>query len=105
MKSPISSGKPRKPKLLVRRVAGRSMEPALRPGKIVFAWSRGKVRPGRVVIFRHHGYEKIKRVQSVEPKGVVVGGDNRSSSTDSREYGPIPYKDILAVVIWPRVSG
>lgn len=90
--------------LLIRRVVGASMVPRLGPGKIVLAtrWRR-KIKPGDVVIAVHNGREIIKRVERTEPNRVFVIGDNLLQSTDSRHFGWIPRREVVAKVMWPHV--
>lgn len=78
------------------------MSPALRPGRIVIASSLRSPRPGMVVIVRHLGIEKIKRLDKIEDEKVFVLGDNPSSSTDSRHFGWLAHADIVGVVLMPR---
>lgn len=60
--------------------------------------------PGTIVIIRHNGLEKIKRISEVLQGGVVVLGDNPSHSTDSRSFGTVPYSAIVAKVLIPKQS-
>lgn len=104
MKLPKSSGKPKRPSIFLRRIVGDSMLPAFRASQIVigFGWFTN-VSPGDVVIIRHGGLEKIKRVHDIQPdKGVFVLGDNPSQSTDSRSFGWLDFDEIIAKVIWPH---
>ncbi len=92
MKLPPSLPKPKllKPRLpfIVRRVSGRSMEPTFRPGKLVLIWQWStKPAVGRIIVIKHDGLEKIKRVQQVKPSQIFVVGDNQDHSTDSRQFG------------------
>lgn len=88
---------------MVRRVVGVSMLPSLPPGRIVFAIGRTRcLRKGSVVICTVNGREVIKRVVGFTVDDVYIAGDNRQSSTDSRDYGPVARKQIRAVVIWPK---
>jgi hypothetical protein len=67
---------------------------------------RGDPPVGAVVVVRRpDGSEHLKRVAEVHADGTyVVLGDNPSSSTDSRHYGPVERKDIVAIArlcYWP----
>ena len=90
--------------VLVRRVVGTSMMPRLEQGKLVIAarWRRA-IQPGDVIIAQYKGREIIKRIERTEPNRVFVIGDNLMQSTDSRHFGWIPRKNIVAKVIWPHV--
>jgi phage repressor protein C with HTH and peptisase S24 domain len=102
MKSPKFLPRPRKPRLfLLRRVAGDSMLPALAPGTIVLGVRFRRLRPGDIVIIRHDGMDKIKRIKLVELDRVFLIGDNLQASTDSRDFGWLDKKSILARAIWP----
>jgi signal peptidase I len=80
------------------------MMPALKPGTIVVAYGRPRrIKPGDVVVFRHDGREKIKRVQHIDERGVFVVGDNLPLSTDSREFGWLEQSAISGKVWWPRL--
>lgn len=88
--------------IILRRVVGESMLPGLRPGQLVVGWRLARlIRPGMVVIVRHNGLEKIKRVAGVVPAGLNLRGDNPLASTDSRDFGPVPHGAVIAKVVWP----
>jgi type IV secretory pathway protease TraF len=80
------------------------MSPRLQPGQLVIASGLfKKIRAGEVCIFFQGGREKIKRAERVSDSRVFFIGDNLEYSSDSRHFGWVPKKDILAKVIWPRV--
>lgn len=96
-------GKLKRPKLYVRQVAGSSMQPVLRPGQLVIGWAGfRRLRTGDVVILRHNGLEKIKRIYKMRSNLIFIVGDNAELSTDSRSFGWLPQSSVLAKVIWPR---
>lgn len=78
------------------------MRPILEPGSIVVGSLRFRgPRPGEIVVLRHAGLEKIKRIKDIKDNQVFVVGDNPDSSTDSRSFGWLPTSAIMAKVIWP----
>ncbi len=83
-----------------RRVAGDSMSPTLQPGDEVFL-SKRPPRVDDVVLCRHpyrQGTQILKRVVSIESGRCEVRGDNPLHSSDSRQFGTIPFDSIVAVV-------
>lgn len=102
---PLLSSKPdvgRRP-ILVRRVAGVSMEPYAGPGAVVVAFGVfRKLRAYDVVIIRQNGLEKIKRILKIRDGQLFVVGDNPRHSTDSRHFGWIPRDHVVGKVIWPH---
>lgn len=89
--------------MIIRQVAGDSMLPALRPGFIVLASGRFKVLSvGDIVVIRHGGLEKIKRIAGIKDGRLYLRGDNEAHSTDSRSFGWLHESVVLAKVIWPK---
>lgn len=99
-------GKLKKPNiLLLRRVRGHSMAPAIPHGKLVVATGFLVAATEKdVVIIRRQGREMIKRISQTDPlRGVFVLGDNAQASTDSRTFGWLEPEEVIAKVVWPRV--
>jgi nickel-type superoxide dismutase maturation protease len=104
----------------VRRVVvrGSSMLPAFAPGDRLLVVPSWRVHPGDVVAVadpRQPSRLLVKRVGSVDVRNrlVTVFGDNRSFSTDSRVFGPVPRRSVVGRAVyryWPpgkegRVEG
>jgi nickel-type superoxide dismutase maturation protease len=88
--------------ILIRRVVGRSMYPALKEGKIVVAKrSTAPLLVGDVIIVRHGGVEKIKRIKALEVDKIYIVGDNEPESTDSRQFGWVNASLVQGKVVWP----
>ncbi|HSH17821.1 MAG TPA: S26 family signal peptidase [Candidatus Saccharimonadales bacterium] len=91
--------------LYLRRVTGDSMAPTLTEGRVVLLMRPYRVpRRGDVVMLRHAGLEKLKRITAVSSRldKLYVEGDNEAQSTDSRHFGWLPRTAITGIVIWPR---
>ncbi|MGA7087117.1 MAG: nickel-type superoxide dismutase maturation protease [Candidatus Dormiibacterota bacterium] len=87
-------------------VSGDSMEPTLRSGDwvVVARTPRRGPRLGQVVVVEHPdrpGFELVKRVSALsrERHLLWVAGDNRSSSTDSDDFGPLGQAALRGVVL------
>lgn len=79
------------------------MEPELvQDGLVMASGIFGRLKPGNIVIVRHAGLEKIKRIQTLDTEGLFLVGDNLNGSTDSRHFGKLGYDAVVAKVIWPR---
>lgn len=101
---PKSSGKQKKPRIVLRRVVGTSMSPRLTSGHIVIGSGYfGRIKPGQVYVFVHQDREKIKRVERVVANKVFFIGDNLGFSNDSRHFGWVDSSAVIAKIIWPRI--
>ena len=78
------------------------MLPGLPADKLVIALRTRQARTGQVVLVRHDGREKMKRVHKVADGQVFLLGDNPGRSTDSRHFGWLPSEVVFARVVWPR---
>ena len=79
------------------------MAPMLPHGQLVIGRQTRELVPGDVVIVSHNGMEKIKRIEKHEGDLVYLLGDNPAESTDSRSFGWLPAKTIVAKVVWPKL--
>lgn len=80
------------------------MTPTLLPGRLVVIWGwHVRLKPGQVVVIRHKGVEKIKRIAVKDNGALYVIGDNQDVSTDSRHFGWLPRRLVVGRVIWPRI--
>lgn len=79
------------------------MAPALCAGQLVIGRQTRDLLPGDVVIVSHNGLEKIKRIEKHQGDLIYLLGDNASASTDSRDFGWLPAKTIIAKVVWPKL--
>lgn len=79
-----------------------SMHPTLADGRLVLAITGLRnLKIGDVIIFRHEGLEKIKRVQFCDSAKLFVVGDNQQASTDSRRFGWVERSNVIGRVFWP----
>ncbi len=81
------------------------MAPTLVPGVMAVGWRWLPPRVGSVVVARHEGRPLIKRVVKLEAELVWLEGDNRTASTDSRQFGPVGRDAIEAIILWPTRRG
>ena len=91
-------------------VEGSSMAPTILEGDLLIATvpTARAVATSSLVVVEHParpGYEMVKRVvRTVGPDGIWVEGDNASTSSDSRSFGPVERHAIRGVVrlrYWP----
>ena len=87
---------------LVRQVRGRSMEPTLKPGRLLIAAKRFKLKQGSLVIAKSNGREIVKRVSDIKGSKLFIVGDNVSHSSDSRTLGWFNRDQIVGKIIWPK---
>lgn len=105
MKLPKSLQRLKNRRLIVlRRVTGNSMLPVLVPGRVVLGIWPQRVRVDDVVIVRHDGIDKIKRVADLRRSELFLTGDNSLQSTDSRDFGWLERSVVVAKVVWPKVK-
>lgn len=91
--------------ILLRRVVGKSMMPKLDPGQLIIATSIfRRLKPGQVVILRKNNRELVKRIERIEEGKLFVVGDNLGASTDSRQFGWLDTRHVIALVIRPNVA-
>ena len=85
-------------------VVGLSMHPTLRPNQIIFTtriFRRFTLKSGCLYIFNHDGKKVIKRLKFSDSFGnCYFLGDNSIESYDSRYYGFVNKKNIVAKVLW-----
>lgn len=86
---------------ILRIVAGKSMLPNLRPGKLVIAKKTFNFSIGDIVIFNYGQIDMIKRIHDLKDGKVYLLGDNQEESTDSRHWGWIDQSKIFGKLIWP----
>lgn len=98
-------------------VWGDSMVPTLHAGDRAVALRPWKVRPGDLVVLddpRQPSRTLVKRAQwlgwqSALRQVVWVEGDNAIASTDSRDFGLVPRRQLRGVLVWiydpPKRSG
>lgn len=79
------------------------MAPTLAAGQLVVGRQTRELKAGDVVIVSHDGLEKIKRIERQQGDLIYLLGDNRGASTDSRDFGWVQAKHIIAKVVWPKL--
>lgn len=87
-------------------IVGDSMLPLLEAGTEVLinpaAYRYQRPQPGDLVVAHHPrqpGLRLIKWVVHTDEAGCFLAGLNAAASTDSREFGLVPYGDILGQVV------
>lgn len=84
----------------ILKVRGESMLPFAKDGDFVLVLKFLKAKKGRVVLARDPRNKRLimKRVRAIEKNKVLLLGDNKRESTDSRHFGPIDKTDVLGTV-------
>lgn len=81
------------------------MQPTLYDGDRLLVMHGAAPRPGRLSVVRlPDGVVAVKRATVREPHGWWVERDNPDAGVDSFTVGPIPDRDVIAVVlcrVWP----
>jgi phage repressor protein C with HTH and peptisase S24 domain len=90
-------------RFVVRQVQGDSMALTLHEGQLVIGRQTRELKSGDVVIVSHDGLEKIKRIEKQQGDLIYLLGDNAAASTDSRSFGWVQAKHIVAKVVWPKL--
>jgi nickel-type superoxide dismutase maturation protease len=88
--------------IFFRRISGNSMQPTLKNGQIVCVLRTRNFTQNDVVVAHVKRREVIKRIEKINEGKVYLVGDNKDSSTDSREYGFVADRYIEGRVIWPK---
>jgi phage repressor protein C with HTH and peptisase S24 domain len=86
-------------------VSGLSMIPTLAPGERLMVRHDGPLVLGDLVVIKQASQFDVKRILHIEADGIFVQGDNDLVSTDSRNYGLIPFDDVIGTVtyrLWPK---
>ncbi len=85
------------------KVKGGSMLPTYQAGDFLlisplpYLWSQPQ--HADIVVARVKGQKIVKRIAAIKNNDYILAGDNPKASTDSRQYGPVHAKQILAKVL------
>jgi nickel-type superoxide dismutase maturation protease len=88
------------------KVTGHSLSPLYEEGDFVLViktpFFLRSLKSGDIIVFHHPLYgTMIKQVDRISTDGdeiCVIG--THPESTDSRQFGPVPRKDVVGKVIW-----
>lgn len=77
------------------------MLPTLKSSQDVLVWCWFYTpKIGDIVAIKVNGKEMIKRITKINDRHILIMGDNKKESTDSRKFGPIRKEQIIGKVIW-----
>ncbi|CAN5149122.1 hypothetical protein BH11PAT1_BH11PAT1_0590 [soil metagenome] len=80
----------------------KSMEPTYYQGDTVLVYSWFNIfKKNDIIVFADQKTEKtfIKRIKQINEGEILVEGDNKNMSIDSRHFGPIKMEQIIGRVI------
>jgi len=85
-------------------VIGTSMEPTFQRDTQLLVrkkWFLIQLKKNDVIVFSHPDLKKflVKRISDIKKGAYFVLGDNKNSSTDSRDFGWIEEKNIIGKVV------
>jgi len=67
---------------MLYRVKNWSMEPRLYAGDLIFVLNFFKLKEGKLVVAKHRGSFKIKRIHKIEGDKIFLKGDNEHPDKD-----------------------
>lgn len=67
--------------------------------RMSYIWRKPKVGDVVAVVHPKQKIPIIKRIEKMTEDGVIIKGDNREQSTDSRQLGVIPRKFLIGKVV------
>jgi nickel-type superoxide dismutase maturation protease len=82
------------------RVSGESMEPLFSDGEFVLMDVKRRLEEGFVVVADHPHLPDVivKRIETIDERGVWLLSDNSTSGNDSRRFGAVDPASIHGVV-------
>lgn len=84
------------------QVSGDSMLPTLKDNQLLLGCVLFKLKKGEIYVYKSPVDEKIviKRLKNFDGEHCFFVGDNKRVSVDSRKYGLVPKKNIIAKVLF-----
>ena len=76
------------------------MLPTLKPGQLMLFIRWFSYRAGDIVMVRHEGKEKVKRIKEKNKEEFYLIADNNDPGHESHELGWIPKDEIIAKAIF-----